>query len=36
MFHWTDQKVRMHVFCCVLALAIAQLLRREAARAGWP
>jgi len=34
MFHWTDQKVRVHVFYCVLALAIAQLLRREAARAG--
>ena len=34
MFHWTDQKVRVHVFSCVLALAIAQLMRREAARAG--
>lgn len=34
MFHWTDQKVRVHVFYCVLALAIAQLMRREAARAG--
>jgi transposase len=36
MFHWTDQKVRCHVFCCVLALAIAQLMRREATRAGMP
>ncbi|MGH2689782.1 MAG: IS1634 family transposase [Actinomycetota bacterium] len=34
MFHWTDQKIRVHVFYCVLALAIAQLMRREAARAG--
>ncbi|MGH2689433.1 MAG: IS1634 family transposase, partial [Actinomycetota bacterium] len=34
MFHWTDQKIRLHVFYCVLALAIAQLMRREAARAG--
>ena len=34
MYHWTDQKIRVHVFYCVLALAIAQLLRREAARAG--
>ena len=34
MFHWTDQKVKVHVFYCVLALAIAQLMRREAERAG--
>jgi transposase len=34
MFHWTDQKIRVHVFYCVLALAVAHLLRRQAARAG--
>jgi transposase len=34
MFHWTDQKVRVHVFYCVLALAVAHLLRRQAAQAG--
>jgi transposase len=34
LWHWTDQKTRVHVFCCVLALAVARLLRREAARAG--
>ncbi len=34
MFHWTDQKIRVHVFYCVLALAVARLMRREAARAG--
>lgn len=34
MFHWTDQKIRVHVFYCVLALAIAHLMRREAARNG--
>lgn len=34
MHHWTDQKIKVHVFYCVLALAIAQLMRREAARAG--
>lgn len=28
-FHWTDQKVRVHAFYCVLALAIASLLQRE-------
>jgi transposase len=34
MHHWTDQKIRVHVFYCVLALAIAHLMRREADRAG--
>jgi len=32
--HWTDQKIRVHVFSCVLALAIAHLLRRQADQAG--
>lgn len=34
MHHWTDQKIKVHVFYCVLALAIAQLMRREATKAG--
>jgi len=34
MFHWTEQKIRVHVFYCVLALAIAHLMRRQAAQAG--
>jgi len=34
MFHWTDSKIRVHIFCCVLALATAHLMRREADRAG--
>jgi transposase len=34
MHHWTDQKVIVHAFYCTLALAVARLLRREAARAG--
>jgi transposase len=34
MFHWTDQKIRVHVFYCVLALTVAHLLRRQAAQAG--
>ena len=34
MFHWTDPKIRVHVFYCVLALAVAHLMRREATRAG--
>src|ERR1017187_1894129 len=33
-FHWTDEKIRVHVFYCVLALALARLMRREAAQAG--
>ena len=34
MHHWTDQKIRVHVFYCVLALTIAHLMRREADNAG--
>jgi hypothetical protein len=34
MFHWTDQKIRVHVFYCVLALAVAHLMRRHTAHAG--
>lgn len=34
MFHWTEQKIRVHVFYCVLALAIAHLMRRQAGRDG--
>jgi len=34
MHHWTDQKIRVHVFYCVLALAVAHLLRRQADQAG--
>lgn len=32
MFHWTDQKIRVHAFYCVIALTLASLLRRELAR----
>jgi transposase len=34
MHHWTDQKIRVHLFTCVLALAVAHLMRRTADRAG--
>jgi transposase len=34
MFHWTEHNIRVHVFTCVLALQIAHLMRRQAARAG--
>jgi len=33
-YHWTDQKVDVHVFCCVLALMLCSLLRRELHRKG--
>ena len=34
MFHWTEQKIRVHVFYCVLALTVARLMVREADRHG--
>lgn len=34
MHHWTDHKIRVHVFYCVLALAVARLMQRETERAG--
>lgn len=33
-FHWTDQKLRVHAFYCVLALMILNLLRRKLAKSG--
>jgi transposase len=36
MHHWTDQKIRVHVFYCILALAIAHLMRHQARQAGMP
>jgi transposase len=30
MFHWTDHKIRVHAFYCVLALIVARLMVREA------
>lgn len=35
-FHWTDQKVRVHAFYCVLALILCSLLRRKLRLAGLP
>ena len=34
MFHFTDHKIRIHAFTCVLALQIAHLMVRHAAHAG--
>lgn len=33
-FHWTDQKIRVHTFYCVLALLLATLARKTAWEAG--
>jgi len=35
-FHWTDQKLRVHAFYCVLALMMLNLLRRQLAQARIP
>lgn len=32
--HWTDQKIRVHAFYCVLALLLSSLLRRELSQKG--
>lgn len=33
-FHWTDQKLRVHAFYCILALMLSSLLQRKVAHAG--
>ena len=33
-FHWTDQKLRVHAFYCVLALALISLLQRKLFHSG--
>lgn len=33
-YHWTDQKLRVHAFYCVLALMLATLARKVVVRAG--
>lgn len=33
-FHWTDQKLCVHAFCCVLALSLVSLLYRQANKGG--
>src|SRR6266705_1980206 len=32
MFHWTDSKIQVHAFYCVLALLLTSLLQREPSR----
>jgi transposase len=33
-YHWTDQKIRVHAFYCVLALTLTSLLQRQLAQQG--
>ena len=35
-YHWTDQKLQVHAFCCVMAFLLLKLLERQARRAGLP
>ena len=32
--HWTDQKIRVHLFCCILALLLTHTIWRQATLAG--
>jgi transposase len=34
MFHWTDQKIAVHLFRCVLALSVLRLMTHDVRRAG--
>lgn len=34
VWHWTDQKLRVHALCCVMALTLCTLLRRRLAQRG--
>ena len=33
IYHWTDQKIRVHLFCCVLALLLTNSIWQQAANA---
>ena len=35
MYHWTDQKIRVHAFYCMLGISLLQYVRRQA-QAVWP
>ncbi len=35
MYHWTDQKIRVHAFYCMLGISLLQYVRRQAVQA-WP
>lgn len=33
-YHWTDQKLQVHAFCCVMAFLLLKLVERQARHAG--
>ena len=33
-FHFTDQKIRVHIFCCLLGLTLATILQKNVSNAG--
>lgn len=33
-FHWTDQKIRVHVMICLMGIAVVEVLRRKMAEVG--
>ncbi|MDR0622129.1 MAG: IS1634 family transposase [Deltaproteobacteria bacterium] len=35
LFHWTDHKIKVHLFTCVLAYRMCCLLAKELAEQGW-
>jgi len=35
MYHWTDSKIRIHAFYCMLGISLLQYLHRQA-QAAWP
>lgn len=35
-YHWTDQKLKVHAFCCVIGYLLLKLLERRARHAGLP
>ena len=34
-YHWTDQKIEVHSFCCIVGYLLGALLRRHARRMGY-
>ena len=35
MYHWTDQKIRVHAFYCMLGISLLQYIRKQA-QSAWP
>ena len=34
-YHWTDQKIHVHTFCCLLALLLGRIIELDARRLGY-